>query len=350
MDNIGYLLEAILAVNFLVVVHELGHMLAGRLFGVRSLRFSIGLGPRILGVRFRGTEYRLAPFPVGGYVQLAQGHSHGASESCMDCLPAWKRMFIYFAGPAANLVLVLVLLMGAYGVLGFTDQQPIVRALDPDAPAVSAGFRPGDRIDQIDDKKVIAWSQVILASEHPTEQALSVQVERPIHPPAVQGARPAFEDVALSVPPEALRYLEPVAGTVRLRLDPLHALQTSAAKLRQLLGLLVQSLVGLVKHEVSSTDLVGPVYLFHISSQAAADSQAALVYLLAFISASLFFFNLLPLPVLDGGQIVLAALHRVLGRPLAPRSLRLLTHASVFWILMILASATLNDVVRLAGS
>lgn len=353
MNYLLCILESLLAVNLLVVVHEFGHMIAGRLFRVHSHRFCIGLGPRLIGFKFRGTDFCLSPVPLGGYVQLDSDHEHGAGRACMRCISPWKKMLVYFAGPAFNLIFVVLLFWTAFFVLGYEDNLPVVGEVSPEAPAAAAGIRPGDRILEINGRKIVSWTQASVASERLGGGPLRLRVLRssaagegggfPAEPP---GGEPAL----LLVPEGGLAGLSPVDETRRLRLGPLRAAEKSVEKLVQLSGLLLESFTGLMTTRVSPSELVGPVYLFHISAQTASQSQVSLVYLLAVISACLFFFNLLPLPVLDGGQIVLALLERVLKRPLAPQSVRLLMHASVVWLILLMASATLNDIARLLGT
>ncbi len=348
MAYLIHLLEAILAVNLLVLVHEAGHLLVARAFRVPSLRFSLGLGPRLFGLKYKGTDYCVAAVPIGGFVQLAQGHQHDSRTSCMDCVSAWKRMLIFFAGPAANLLFVVFLFWLVYSVIGYRDHEPVVAAVEPGSAEAIAGIEPEDRILQVDGRRIITWSQLVLALEKEGRGSVTLVVQR-----AGRREGSGFEaremTRVLSVSLEGRETLGilPTDQMIRLRLGPLRALEKSVKKLWLLSGLLTESLVGLVTAKVPPSELVGPIYLFHLSSKAASAGPASLVYLLAFISASLCFFNLLPLPVLDGGQILLTFLQKVLKRPIGDRSMRLLMHASLFWLLLLLASATLNDLVRL---
>ena len=346
-----HLLEAILAVNLLVLVHEAGHLLVARAFRVPSLRFSLGLGPRLFGLKYKGTDYCVAAVPIGGFVQLAQGHRHDSRTSCMDCVSAWKRMLIFFAGPAANLLFVVFLFWLVYSVIGYRDHQPVVAAVEPGSAEAIAGIEPEDRILQVDGRRIITWSQLVLALEKEGHGPVTLVVQRPgrLEESGFE-AREMTRVLSVSLEGQKTLGILPTDQMIRLRLGPVRALEKSVNKLWLLSGLLADSLVGLATAKVPPSELVGPVYLFHLSSQAAAAGPASLVYLLAFISASLCFFNLLPLPVLDGGQILLAFLQKVLKRPIGDRSMRLLTHASLFWLLLLLASATLNDLVRLLAS
>ena len=348
MAYLIHLLEAILAVNLLVLVHEAGHLLMARAFRVPSLRFCLGLGPRLFGLKYKGTDYCVAAVPIGGFVQLAQGHRHDRRTSCMDCVSTWKRMLIFFAGPAANLLFVVFLFWLVYSVIGYRDHEPVIAAVEPGSAEAIAGIEPEDRILQVDGRRVITWSQLALALEKEGPGSVTLVVQRPGRPEGSGfEAREMTRVLSVSLEGQGTLGILPTDQMIRLRLGPFRALEKSVNKLWLLSGLLADSLVGLATAKVPPSELVGPIYLFHLSSQAAAVGPASLIYLLAFISASLCFFNLLPLPVLDGGQILLAFLQKVLRRPIGDRSLRLLMHASLFWLLLLLASATLNDLVRL---
>jgi len=351
MTYVFYLIESLLAVNLLVLVHEIGHMLAGRLFGVPALRLSIGLGPRLAGIRRKGTDYSLAPIPLGGFVELEHGHRHDEKTVCMDCLAPWKRMVVFFSGPAANLSLVLVIFWGVYVSLGYQDREPVVSAVVPGSPAERAGLTPRDRLLEIDGQPVNGWGQAIACLKGTGGEPVAVAVRRDV--PVEGGQDPAghsFQTVVLQMHAGQWKGVEPAGEPVRFRLGPGDALTRSFESVKALSLLLWQSVSGLVTAKVAASELVGPVYLFHLSAQAASESQASLVYLLGVISASLFFFNLIPLPILDGGQIMLTVVQKFMKRPLAPSSMRLLTGCSLVWLLAILGSATVNDVVRLLAA
>jgi regulator of sigma E protease len=351
MAYLIHLLQAVVAVNLLVLVHEGGHLSMARAFGVPSLRFSLGLGPRLFGLKYKGTDYCVSAVPIGGFVQLAQHHRHDSRTACMDCVSPWKRMLIFLAGPAANLAFVVFLFWLVYSVIGYRDHEPVVAAVEPGSAAAVAGILPEDRILEIDGKRIIAWSQLALAFERDSRDPLTLVVRRPgLQERSDSGEQWTTQVLTVSGDGQEPLGIVPADQMIRLRLGPFRALEKSVTKLWLLSGLLADSLIGLVTAEVPPSELVGPIYLFHLSSQAAAAGPASLVYLLAFISASLCFFNLLPLPVLDGGQILLTFLQRVLRRPIGDRSLKLLMHASLFWLLLLLASATLNDLVRLVAS
>ncbi|HXE30501.1 MAG TPA: RIP metalloprotease RseP, partial [Terriglobales bacterium] len=169
----------------IVFVHELGHFLAAKAFGVRVETFSLGFGKRLLGVVWNGTDYRLSLLPLGGYVKMA-------GENPMDqpsglpgeflSKPRWQRFIIALAGPAMNALLAIGLLIPVYmrefphnPVL---EQPAVIAQVQPDSPAAQAGLKPLDRITAIDGAKNPDWQTVFLKTAVSVDHPLSLTVER----------------------------------------------------------------------------------------------------------------------------------------------------------------------------
>lgn len=186
MSWLWFVLGAGLAIAVLVVVHEFGHFLVAKLFGVGVPVFSVGMGPRVFGIRWKGTDYRLSAVPVGGYVRMSGADPFGEEEFGEAYVPperdfmrkpVWQRLLIMLAGPAANLVLPVVLFAGIY-LIGIPDQASVVGRISHDSPAARAGLRTGDRIVAVDGEPVRARSHVIDALVPRIGQEVPLTVER----------------------------------------------------------------------------------------------------------------------------------------------------------------------------
>ena len=173
----------LLTLGLVVIVHELGHFLFCKLFGVYVKTFSIGIGPKVLRKRVGETEYVLSAFPFGGYVKMAgegmmeeiqdtgtweerkyplgtlEGNREAAgldehipAERRFNNRPAWQRLLVFVAGPLFNLLLAFVIYTGLIAVEGLrTVPFTVVGEVRADTPAEAAGFMVGDRIEGVDD-------------------------------------------------------------------------------------------------------------------------------------------------------------------------------------------------------
>ena len=168
------LIGIFLVLGLMILVHEWGHFIVARLFGVRVDVFSIGFGPRLFGWKRGATDYRISALPLGGYVRMAgQDLSEvdssdvaptGAPDELMS-KPRWQRALISFAGPAVNLILPVVLLAGFFVIKGFPypaylDKRIVIAGLPGASPLAKAGVHDGDRIIAINDIETSTWSKV----------------------------------------------------------------------------------------------------------------------------------------------------------------------------------------------
>jgi regulator of sigma E protease len=189
MPSLNHLLINTLAValvlGVIVFVHELGHFLAAKLFGVRVETFSLGFGKRLLGVTWGGTDYRISLLPVGGYVKMAGENPMDQPSGKPDeflSKPRWQRFIIAIAGPVMNAVLAVGLLipvyMRRYARDPVVDRAAVVAAVEPGTPGATAGFAPRDRIVTIDGAQNPTWETVYLKSAVSVDHALEVTIER----------------------------------------------------------------------------------------------------------------------------------------------------------------------------
>lgn len=167
------LLGIVLVLGVMILVHEWGHFVVARLFGVRVDVFSIGFGPRLFGWKRGATDYRVSALPLGGYVRMAgqelseidsgQQAPTGAPDEVMS-KPRWQRALISFAGPAVNLIMPILLLGGFFWLRGlpyqaYLDRTPVIAAQADDDPLKKAGVEPGDRIVSVNGISTPTWQK-----------------------------------------------------------------------------------------------------------------------------------------------------------------------------------------------
>jgi regulator of sigma E protease len=159
----------IVVLGLIIFVHEFGHFISAKAFGMRVFVFSFGFGRRLLGFKWGETDCRLSLIPLGGYVKLEGEPDDFLSEKAGgdDFMkrPRWQRLLMYFAGPTMNALLTVAVLWVLY-MVGFGEpsslfDKPVIGGVDPGLPAAEAGLKPGDEIVAIDGRKVPSWHDVI---------------------------------------------------------------------------------------------------------------------------------------------------------------------------------------------
>lgn len=172
------------ALGVIVFVHELGHHLVAKIFGVRVLTFSLGFGRRIWGFEHGGTDYRVSAVPLGGYVRMAGDlpEDHSGQPDDLLSQPRWQRILIYLAGPAMNVVLSVALIaavfMHGFPVQGLQGAPPVIGIVGEDSPAAQAGLVPGDRIVAVDGQAIELWGDLEFTVTTSPEKTLRVAFER----------------------------------------------------------------------------------------------------------------------------------------------------------------------------
>jgi regulator of sigma E protease len=162
--NAFWIAIGVFVLGLMVLVHEWGHFIVARFFGVRVDTFSIGFGPRLFGLRRGPTDYRLSALPLGGYVKMAGDNPLVEREGAPDeflSKPRWQRALIALAGPATNILMAIVLLTGLYSVRyerpAFLNDPARVEVVAAGSPAEVAGLQAGDVIVEIVGKADPSW-------------------------------------------------------------------------------------------------------------------------------------------------------------------------------------------------
>src|SRR5260370_39329848 len=148
---------ALLVLSVIIVIHELGHFLVAKFFKIEVETFSVGFGPRVVGFRTGETDYRISGFLLGGYVKMAgETPTDTITGEAYEFLskPKWQRFLVAAAGPAMNVILAIVLVMGLYmygtDIPEFIVGQAVIGIVEPGSPADRASLKSGDEIVSLD--------------------------------------------------------------------------------------------------------------------------------------------------------------------------------------------------------
>lgn len=352
----GYVFILVLVVFF----HELGHFLAGRWCGARIDAFSVGFGPEIVHrIDRRGTRWRIAAIPLGGYVKFHEEAKDGADrvepepvragESFAN-LPAWKRGVIVAAGPVASFVLAIALFAGLFSTEGMGILAPRVGAVVADSAASRAGFAVGDRVVSIDGTPIDSFMDMQRIVSESSDVPLSIEVER-TGGPLTLVATPERKDVKGQFGTARIGVLglgassDPADYSVR-RLGPLAAVRAGTGECWYVISRTVSYLSGLFVGRETVAQLSGPVRMVEVTDTVVRMGFAALLNLAAFLSVSIGFFNLLPIPPLDGGRLIFCCIEALRGRPVSDRVQEIGFKLGIAVVAALMICATYNDITR----
>ena len=341
----------------MVLFHEFGHFLVARLCGVRVEVFSVGFGKRewcLWCAKFGDTEYRIAPIMLGGYVQMLG--QDDLEPSKRDCSPEsytqkspLQRIAILLAGPFANLLLGFLALVVAVWI-GKMEIAPKIGAPEPSSPAFVAGLREGDEIVRVNGARVQSWnelSKAIKASAVGVPLALEVlRDSAPLHIALVPSVRelPNLFGELESRPVIGIR---PLGETRIVRYGFWDGIAKGYASALELSSLMIVGIGKIFTQVVPVSEVGGVVMAVQTISIAAENSLVAVLWIGALISLNLGIINLLPIPMLDGGHIVLN-LYELFARHVP--SEKALSRFAMFGAVILLALMALglyNDISRI---
>jgi regulator of sigma E protease len=312
---LGWLLGAVAVVGmFLLLIgpHEAGHFALAKLFRVNVLEFSLGMGTRLWSATRNGTLYALRVLPIGGYVRLG-GMETGDYETPngFHSKAAWQRILVLLAGPGVNFLLAAAIATGLFMTqLNATPGRVVGVVNVPPSPAYVAGIRPGDQIESINGRSLSSSQDVIDAVAAHPDQALTVKVRHVNGEVAAVAVQPEYSSaykrsiIGVDIAP-IFTPADAVMGGVTF---PYHTVIGIAGGIYQLASGQIPG--GLLGPE-GATGAIGIGYLTY---QAANQGLANWLFLLAVLSVALGLANLLPLPALDGGRIVVVVLEKIRGK------------------------------------
>lgn len=381
-----FVVPYLLVITLIITIHELGHFLTARAFGVAVDRFSIGFGPTVASWRDKaGIEWRIGALPVGGYVRFA-GDENAASVPDSDDLdtmrariiaregvgaekkylyfkPIWQRALVVAAGPIANFVLAIALFSILFATFGHIVTSTKIASVEPGSPAQAAGFQVGDTILKIDDHRLNSFEDFRGYVTSRANVPIQFDIQRGVQTLHLTGTPKAQETPSPSGGTQTIGHmgLGPVRGALE-HPNPAQAVvlgvQTTWNTSATTLYYLGRIVTGQVKPDQLSSFLGMAHASGEVTKQAIADAKAdhvnvviaALSYLLqlaAFLSVSVGLLNLLPVPVLDGGHLLFYAYESIARRPASAHIQAAGYRVGLALLLGLMLFATWNDLQRL---
>ncbi|NJM50583.1 MAG: RIP metalloprotease RseP [Sphingomonadales bacterium] len=350
----------IILIGTLVIIHELGHYWVGRWFGVKAEKFSVGFGPQLWGrTDKRGTLWRIGALPLGGYVQFA-GDMNPASQPSEEWLnlseeernqtfqskTLWQRALIVFAGPAINFLFAILLLSGFLITYGQVTSPPIASMVQAGSAAEKAGIEVGDRIMSINGRNVDTFQELATEVSIYAKERVTLRIKR--------GSGISEKQVVLDELIEKDRFgneyrrgllgIQSMESEIR-SVGIIEAPWLATKETANIVRLTVTSLGQIITGKRSVKELGGPAKIAKVAGEHFVLGLAAFIWLAAMISINLGFMNLLPIPMLDGGHLLLYGIEAVRRKPATPMVQEWAFRAGFLMLVGFMLVVTFNDLV-----
>ncbi|MBI3805835.1 MAG: RIP metalloprotease RseP [Nitrospirae bacterium] len=352
MFSLSAIVTFLIVLGVLVFVHEFGHYIVARMCGVQVQTFSLGFGPRLISRRWGPTEYCLSVIPLGGYVRLLgddpkEEISPEEKDRSFLTQPVRKKIAIVVAGPLFNLLLALVIFVGVFmtGVPSLTSD---VGEVQPGSAAALAGMKSGDRILEIEGKKIAQWEEIRDTLQKSDGKELHFVVEREGQPLPLQVTPTMKEtqDVLGDSHKLWLIGILPKGSHTIKKYDPLTAAMMGAHRTWEMIELNVLGILRLIQGKISSDTIGGPILIAQMAGQQANEGILNVVLFIAILSINLGIINLFPIPILDGGHLLFFIIEGILGHPLSLKKREIAQQVGLFIIISLMVFAFYNDIMR----
>ena len=352
---------AFISLMGLVILHELGHFVLARRFGVKVEEFGVGLPPRIFGKKIGETIYSLNLLPFGAFVKILGEEKKEEGERSFSQKPIWQRALIVLGGVVSFWLVAAILLsfiMGLGAPTAVSDEEnseglknPRVQVVQilPDSPAQIAGIKEGDAIKQLtvngEQLKINKVKEVQEITEENKGKEIVLTIERGkqvfdvsliprIQPPSGEGAMGvALVRTAIKSYPW---YQAPWQG--------IRAAGNLTVMIVEGWG---HALANVVKGQPSGAQIMGPVGIFSLFNQVGQMGAVYFLQFIAVISIYLALFNILPIPAVDGGKLLFLGIEAVRRKPVAQKTEQGITAAFFALLLGLMVLVTIKDIIRL---
>jgi regulator of sigma E protease len=361
---ISFIIPFIILLTIVVFIHEYGHYYFAKKYGVGVTDFSIGFGKEIFGFNDKsGTRWKFCAIPLGGYVkffgdrnvfsqaeqeELLKEYNEEDRKKLFVVKPLYQRSLIVAAGPFANFLLAMVIFTFIYMFAGkdFTPAQ--IQEVQSESPAYVAGIKSGDVIQSINDREVNSIMEVSTFINASSSETIDIEVLRngseltlKVKPKFIEGKDSLGNQINKKIIGIKVAPLNEEIN--RQRLGPATALYYAVKETWFVIGASWEFVISMFKGTGDTSQLGGPIKIAKITGQVAKFGIVAFLSIMAYISISLGFINLFPIPMLDGGHLMFYASEKVLGRPLTQRTQEGFFRIGLFLLLSLMFFTTFND-------
>ena len=361
---LSFVLPFIVLIIVVVFIHEYGHYYFAKKYGVGVTDFSIGFGKEIFGWNDKsGTRWKICWIPLGGYVKffgdrnvfsqadqekIIEKYNDKERQKLFVLKPIYQRALIVFGGPLANFILALVIFFSIYTFIGKDFTPAVINEVQKDSPAMVGGLKQNDIILEIDGNEVQSIMDVSKYITMSTSEFVDFKVKR------------SYDELLLKIRPDTVLSEDNLGNKLNKRmvgiklgayndeinhvkLGPAKAIYHAAHEVYYVSVSSLKYIGGMIVGKADTSQLGGPIRIAKISGQVAEFGILAFISMMAYISISLGLVNLFPIPLLDGGHLMLYAFEKVLGRPLSQKTQEGFFRIGMFLLLSLMFFTTFND-------
>lgn len=339
----------ILILGAIILVHEFGHFIFSKLFGVYVYEFSLGMGPKLLHYKKKKgeTEYCLRLIPIGGFVSLAGEDADNNDKIPEDRKlynkPVWQRFIIMVAGATMNFVFAFVVLFIMALIYGGASMKPVIATVSEEYPAYLAGVEVGDRVVSINGERTSSWSEVQLYISMSEGNEMEFVLKNP------EG-----EKRTVMITPEVVEdsegnksYLVGIGLDNTKKKGLVNSFKYAVETTGNLFGLMFTTLKQLFTGGVGVSDLSGPVGIYTVVSDQAKQGFESLMYLTAYLSVNVGVINLLPFPAFDGGRVLFLIIEKIRRKPVKAKTEAIVNTIGFGILILLMIIVTIGDIIKL---
>lgn len=345
------LIYFILILGVIVLVHEFGHFIFAKMFGIYVYEFSIGMGPKIFGWKRKNkndeTEYCIRAIPIGGFVSLAgeevDDDSNVPKEKKLYAKKPWQRFLVMFFGAGNNFIFATLVLLLIALIWGAPNMDAVLSKVQVDYPAYQAGLREGDIVTELNDYKISSSDDLAIYMQ-------LVDKTKPLEFEILRNGKTYEYKVKANEEKtdDGTTYIIGVTmGSSERDRGVLTSINYMFRKTGALFKQMFITIKGLFTGGISVNQMSGPVGIFSIVGDQRKAGFENILYLVALLSINVGVINLIPLPAFDGGRILFLAIEKIKGSPLNSKTENMIHSIGFILLILLMLYITFNDILRL---
>tara|TARA_B110000881_G_scaffold216419_1_gene231964 strand:+ start:441 stop:1556 length:1116 start_codon:yes stop_codon:yes gene_type:complete len=364
MEILTFIVPFLVLITVVVFIHEYGHYYFAKKYGVGVTDFSIGFGKELFGFNDKsGTRWKFCAVPLGGYVKFFGDRNVFSQEEQEKLLkkynsidqkklfvtkPLYQRSLIVVAGPLANFLLAIIIFSFIYMFAGKDFTPAVIQEVQIDSPAYVAGIKKNDLIISINKNKVLSILDVSTYINASTSETIDIKINRDnleiliaVKPKRIQdkdalGNKANKKIIGIKIAPMNNEFNKE-------RLGPATAVGYAIKDTWFIIKTSLDFIFSMLQGKGDTTQLGGPIKIAKITGQVAQYGFVAFLSIMAYISISLGFINLFPIPMLDGGHLMFYLFEKLLGRPLKQKTQEGFFRIGLFLLFSLMFFTTIND-------